>query len=475
MTVSLFWKDDEYYHNYYNDIVAAFKENNSSLKNKYLYLGNHGAMSWLNIEKNPHFQVKISARYLLDKCFDKVLDVIHEDSSNIQGIDIVSLGSGTGGDDIIIIDKIWKRYKQYSSLYLIDLSRELLKESVNNMVSHIRQDIQLSAKIDLHAICVDIEKICIEKKYIAESRRNNIRLFHLLGLTLGNNREFDFLRNISNLMDDGDYLLIGVDFCLDNLAWRKESVDSYKNAEQDIKNFLAGPLLSAINVRKYENPNEIMFSGNIHGYSDYVQNKIYISVSEEINSARYGYSDVDDALSISRYYTNVKCGVDENLAEKRLTQEGIILFDYSNKYYSDKFIKFINDKLGMIGLVFVEGDVMKWNKDSQHLVLLKKDMNAESVISASALPGIMKIIYNKLKHIYDSHLGTNANKIKISREAGYLMSHFAVSSDNTRALTEILVKNNNNSMIVDILYKQEVNAEEFIEKIKQIVDDKIKI
>ena len=154
------------------------------------------------------------------------------------------------------------------------------------------------------------------KTELATYARHPNRFFHLLGLTLGNNEEYKFLSNISKAMEKGDYLLLGVDFCLDKNEWLTESLGSYRNTEQKILKFLSGPLITSLQVKKgksgfgklrfFEQMRKTPISAEDKDYYDYVNSGIKIDFKEAWDARSLGLSDVDGALSLARYYSDVE-------------------------------------------------------------------------------------------------------------------------------------------------------------------------
>ena len=93
------WIDKVHSRNLRKEISDAIRKDEGDILNKHLYIGLHGSAAWERIEMDPNFAVKKLAYSLLcDKKpnnFKSILEAIREDSGEI-GVDIVSLGSGTG-------------------------------------------------------------------------------------------------------------------------------------------------------------------------------------------------------------------------------------------------------------------------------------------------------------------------------------------------------------------------------------------
>lgn len=249
-----------------------------SLSNKYLYLGPHGAKAWIDVETSASFRIKSMARDLLKNYFQEIFDMVLEVSGE-KAFDVVSLGTGTGHDDDFILEELRKKTNEEINLYLIDLSLELLQIGAD-YVNNNKAGTAYRDATQIHAICIDIEDLSTLQKYFNNThKKNKFRLYHLLGLTLGNNNELDFLTKIAKGMSEGDFLLLSLDFCLDRNKWEKFSIGSYEKSQLSIQKFLSCPLKTAIETF-YNGNNVLSFkglwsSGSSNEY-DYIHNPFQI-------------------------------------------------------------------------------------------------------------------------------------------------------------------------------------------------------
>jgi hypothetical protein len=274
---------------------------------------------------------------------------------------------------------------------------------------------------------MDIDNLASMKNYFQDHGFQPKRLFHLLGLTLGNNKEYELLRNISKGMSEGDYLLLGVDFCLNRNEWYTESIQSYEKTKHAIMNFLSGPLLMSLQVEKNFTQSEILRffgqmpksflpaeeaaenTGENRDYYDYVTNGINVNFNEVKEVDGMGLSDIESALSLARFYTDVNI-TKENFNLSMVEKGEAKLFDYSNKYDSHNFVRFLRNRGSALHLKLVETDVMRWGKGSQHLVLLKKDTAERGIVSTTAIPRLTDFLRNNLINIKNNYEGTNLHQ-----------------------------------------------------------------
>jgi len=357
-------------------VFRALSQGDGELANKYLYLGPHGAEAWEQVESSRTFRIKEFARDLLRQHLGEILKELFADARG-DGLDIVSLGSGTGLDDIAILNQLWGTTQESTALFTVDLSSDLLRRASTNIAHFLAENRARRQRTDVHALCVDIEQLSKMKQYFWDHQLHGRRLFHLLGLTIGNNWEQPFLRSIANSMWNGDYLLIAVDFCLDKTEWETESLESYRQTQHEIMRFLCGPIVTALGVGQNELAegrltfhSHIKLSG-VEPY-DVMRSGIRI-VSRKI----HGLSDVPEAVSLARYYVDSTLDADRFLpGHPELGGRGR-LCDFSNKYSSTAFKEWLNIGFKTNGLCLVCDDLCRWGFRSQHLLLLKKSSEAK--------------------------------------------------------------------------------------------------
>lgn len=339
------------------------------LANKYLYLGEHGAWAWKQVEERLH--IKRFAHALLLDHIDDISKIV---LSGVDGysVDIVSLGTGTGQDDIDIMRGLYlKTDRKDFSVFTLDISRDLLNIGTSKIKNHI--DTNMMHNIKLSSICIDIEMLDNPAmlKFMEARKLNANRLYHLLGLTLGNNRELSFLKKISQTMQRGDFLLIGVDFSVDKEDDLQSTYHSYRDACAEVDIFLSGPLKTAVNFIAPETGMRIIEAvgslGTRQRDFDFAKEGIRIHTEKDEKAYEKGISNIPGTVSFTRYYTEK--------SESEFNMNAAKLCDFSNKYSSAKFKQWIIDNDESLHLEIVNSDTdewKKWNKHGQTLVLLRK-------------------------------------------------------------------------------------------------------
>lgn len=359
------------------EVVSMLENPQKPLVNKYLYLGPHGAAAWEAVETSGEFSIKLHAKNLLKNNFDEILNIIQEDSGE-TGVDIVSLGTGAGNDDVDILSLLWERDRTEIALFAVDLGGDLLHRAMKKVSqSFIRQTERKNATT-LQPLCIDISDLYAERTRFFNYKKHHRRLYHLLGLTLGNNNEFVFLNQISDGMLPGDYLLVGVDFCLDKSYWRAQSEASYANTGA-VDAFVSGPLKTAIALA--QNPKiDLHFDGIFVTPSgnqcDFLREEFQI-VKKPIEMAdrqEPRLSCVPESLSIARYYVPSKFVEGKFDAMDPMKRRFGKLCDFSNKYKSAEFEKWLRNHEKELGLTLMheKNKIKLWGNESQYLVLLKK-------------------------------------------------------------------------------------------------------
>lgn len=362
------------------EVVSMLEDPQKPLVNKYLYLGPHGASAWEGVEKYGRFPIKEIARCLLEENIDKILDVIKDDS-NDAGMDVVSLGTGTGYDDKTILQKLWMRDPEETTFFAVDLGRDLLHRAIKNIGESITRNKERAEATHLRPLCIDISELSTLQDYFLEHNHHRRRLYHLLGLTLGNNNEYLFLNQISAGMLPGDYLLIGVDFCLDNPAWRMKSEKGYADVDWEVDLFVSGPLKTAIALAQSQALDK-KFDGVFLTPSgdrcDFLQEEFQI-VKKPIDRAdkqEPRLSCVPESLSLARFYVPSKFANSKFDALDPTKRKYGKLCDFSNKYKSSAFEQWLREHEGAFGLTLMHehgrDGIKLWGKEYQYLVLLKK-------------------------------------------------------------------------------------------------------
>lgn len=402
------------------EVVLALQNPDTSLSNKYLYLGPHGASAWEDVEKYGDFPIQEIAKKLLRDNIDKILDAIQNDSGD-AGMDVVSLGTGTGSDDIIILQKLWLRDPEETTFFAVDLGRDLLHRAIKKIKETITPIGEQDEATFLRQICIDISQITTMQDYFKKNRRHSRRLYHLLGLTLGNNNEYVFLEQISAGMLPGDYLLIGVDFCVDDRDWTENSKSGYDKVGHKVDHFVSGPLKTAIalaNDSSLDKKFNGVFLTPSKDRCDFLKEDFQIVKKpiERADKQDPKLSCIPNSLSFARFYVPSKFANSKFDALNPKKRKYGKLCDFSNKYKSSDFEKWLYDNEKPFGLKLMrehEKDGIKlWGKEYQHLVLLKKTDQPFDLEEDK----LFKTILNNLDRIFITYQSWDGKSISTEAE-----------------------------------------------------------
>jgi hypothetical protein len=180
----------------------------------YHYSGPICAHRWLDVCEDPAYGHH-GLLNRLDQVFPGAIEAMRVDSGGLSRINLASLGPGDGSLDERML-KIFDSEMTVDSYCGLDFSIELLRRAVHRIAGAD----ELRHEFPITAICGDFTKL--EAKLPEFTPGQSLRMFSLIGLTLGNYRESELLTQVGKLMHDGDYLF--VDARLHTLG---PSVDGY--------------------------------------------------------------------------------------------------------------------------------------------------------------------------------------------------------------------------------------------------------
>lgn len=191
-------------HEYRQELIRRLI-NGEIAPTKYLYATDQGSNLWLRICQRPSYAFFHESLRLLQQRSDAVAEAIVQ-RCGTAAIDLVSLGSGNGEKDNLLIRTISNRLADGESLYYypVDVSETLLTEAVRTSLSRGVDRTRIRVK----AIVADFLQLR-ELQAVFEDRPAN-NLFSVLGNTVGNADESALLSAIANTMLLGDLLLIEV-------------------------------------------------------------------------------------------------------------------------------------------------------------------------------------------------------------------------------------------------------------------------
>ena len=206
-----------------------------------------------------HYSTPVCAQRWLDVCDDPgyghaaLLDGVStmapglarallEDAAGRRRLALTSLGPGDGAVDVRMLRGLAEEF-EVTAYTGLDFSFELLRRSVNRVATAP----DLPPGMAVSAVCGDFTGLgSLPPPHPADGC---VRLFTLLGFTLGNYPEWDLVRHIRGLMAPGDYLLVDarlhglgpLSADLDGLARSDRRVGAGYDLET-VRRFVFGPV-----------------------------------------------------------------------------------------------------------------------------------------------------------------------------------------------------------------------------------------
>lgn len=240
------------------------------ISSKYLYYTDEGCQHWLDICHKPEYKFYSNSIKQLGKEIKDIISIAIK-HTNISEFDFISLGSGNGEKDNIILREMQQNITEDENIYFypIDISDPMIVEAIrNSMNNNIDRN-----KVNVKAIVGDITTLQPLSKIYEERPNNNF--FSILGNTIGNSDEKEMIESIRDAMFDGDVILI--EFNTDQDIKTKESF--YEDELNMIHDFVP---LASLGVKfekkkmKYENKpsNNSVVDGTITTTAYYTQAKI---------------------------------------------------------------------------------------------------------------------------------------------------------------------------------------------------------
>lgn len=191
-------------HEYSQELVRRLK-NREIIPMKYLYRTEHASNHWLNICKRESYQFYKNSISLLRAQAKDIATVIVENIGNKE-IDLVSLGSGNGEKDNLLIREFTKNLKtgEYIYYYPVDISDTLIEATVKNSIAKGINKERIRSK----AVLADFNQLSDLKRVYEERPASNV--FSVLGNTIGNADEDALISSIADAMFPGDVVLIEI-------------------------------------------------------------------------------------------------------------------------------------------------------------------------------------------------------------------------------------------------------------------------
>jgi hypothetical protein len=172
----------------------------------YYYLTEEGAEFWIKMSSDPRYKFQNNSLALV-RTFSQTF------AQNISApFDFISLGSGDGEKDRILLEAVIKRTEESIFYYPIDISDKLLVECVRNVFKGSLASSNIRTRAILGDFCdLDVLRAVYEDRPI-----HNV--FSILGNSLGNTDEAKILNALKDAMYPGDYLLLEVNCSIEEIS-----------------------------------------------------------------------------------------------------------------------------------------------------------------------------------------------------------------------------------------------------------------
>jgi hypothetical protein len=186
-----------------NERVLAEISNGSLLASRFLYCDNlaaRRAQQWLE-ESTFHQEMgkwwSDNAKGLITYCQDRFFP------TGVRNCDIVALGPGNGFKELPLVIQVIKNFKA-TNCYLYDLSWPLVAAAVKRFWDRLEA---LNLNCGIVPVISDFAKMKVTLKSVVPADDNSIKIFTLMGSTLGPDR--DLLTRIFSCMEpQKDVLLL---------------------------------------------------------------------------------------------------------------------------------------------------------------------------------------------------------------------------------------------------------------------------
>jgi hypothetical protein len=305
---------------------------------KYHYLGVRCASNWLAL--SGHYEY--GHRNLIEAIwayFDQVIDFCNFKD---RSVDLVSLGSGDGELDAILLMKL-NKMANLGYYYCIDISFELLQKAVARIIRDVDAQ-RFEKRFLIKAILGDFNQLTrLASIYTFDK---SVNLFTLNGFTLGNYNEGDLLRSIRRGMGPEDLLF------LDTRLHKLEEYDGSRELTDVEKQMIMSRYNNELNNRFAFGPVEVATNISHKSVSfNYEINHITTTVPKALNLVTY-CSNLDVLIG------NAGRDTEEKFHKRRLDLASTTLYSYNS----------------LIDWLPTRGFHLLWHKDHEDigLFLLKR-------------------------------------------------------------------------------------------------------
>lgn len=190
-------------HGYKKDI-RQFILQNEVIPSLYYYATEDGAELWLEMSSQPRYRFKSNSIRLLRQNASQISDMVMSHLPGKREVDFISLGSGDGEKDRVLLDGLLHAHADLT-YYPLDISDTLLVECVRNVQSRA---LDYAGGLKTKAIIGDFIDLEILRSVYED--RPSPNLFSLLGNTFGNTDEAEIMTALRDSMYPGDFVLVEI-------------------------------------------------------------------------------------------------------------------------------------------------------------------------------------------------------------------------------------------------------------------------
>jgi len=176
----------------------------------YYYVTEDGAEFWLEMSQEPRYRFKNNSLRLLRKYAAQIAEAVMESLPGERDLDLISLGSGDGEKDHVLLSELVKGNGSLT-YYPLDISDTLLVECIRNVQAKALDYSGLKTK----AIMGDFIDLQILRSVYED--RPSPNFFSLLGNTFGNTDEARIMESLRDSMYPGDFALIEINCDLEEV------------------------------------------------------------------------------------------------------------------------------------------------------------------------------------------------------------------------------------------------------------------
>ncbi len=170
---------------------------------KFQFAAADGGRRWLQLCRSPSYSYFERAKQHLENNVTSLVEDVCR-AVGTASVDLISLGSGDGSKDDIILRELAEKLKEGELIYYypIDISDILLAEAIRCVSGHGLNRSRFRCK----AVLGDFTKLSSLKGII--DYRTNTKLFSALGNVIGSFDESEIFASIAGAMRKGDLVLI---------------------------------------------------------------------------------------------------------------------------------------------------------------------------------------------------------------------------------------------------------------------------